>query len=81
MLLIQSAAHAPGEQLGYILMFVLMAATPYILLAVVGGGIFRAIRRQRQREVEDALREQQAWELSDRGPAAASRGEDAEWST
>lgn len=56
--------HTPGEQTGYVWMFILMAATPYFLLFVIGGGIFRARRRQREREVEAALEEQQRWELS-----------------
>ena len=54
--------HTPGEQAGYVWMFVLMAATPYLLLVVIGGGIFRARRRQREREVEMALKEQREWE-------------------
>ncbi|WP_419948623.1 hypothetical protein [Candidatus Palauibacter sp.] len=54
--------HTPGEQAGYVWMFVLMAAMPYILLVVIGGGIFRARRRQREREVELALKEQREWE-------------------
>ena len=55
--------HTPGEQAGYVWMFVLLAATPYALLAIVGGGIFRARRKQREREVELALAEQREWEL------------------
>lgn len=54
--------HTPDEQAGYLWMFVLMAAMPYLLLVVIGGGIFRARRRQREREVEMALREQREWE-------------------
>lgn len=54
--------HTPDEQAGYVWMFVLMAAMPYLLLVVIGGGIFRARRRQREREVEMALREQREWE-------------------
>ena len=34
--------HTPDEQAGYLWMFVLMAAMPYLLLVVIGGGIFRA---------------------------------------
>ena len=56
--------HTPDEQTGYVLMFVFMAAMPYILLVVIGGGIFRARRRQRQREVERALAEQREWEAA-----------------
>ena len=54
--------HTPGEQAGYVWMFILMAAMPYVLLVVIGGGIFRARRRQREREVEMALEEQREWE-------------------
>ncbi len=54
--------HTPDEQAGYVLMFVFMAAMPYLLLVVIGGGIFRARRRQRQQEVERALEEQREWE-------------------
>lgn len=53
---------ASGSQGGYVWMFVLMAATPYILLFVIGGGIMRARRRQREEEVERALEEQREWE-------------------
>ncbi|MXW67445.1 MAG: hypothetical protein F4Z72_10665 [Gemmatimonadales bacterium] len=56
--------HTPDEQAGYVLMFVFMAAMPYLLLVVIGGGIFRARRRQRQREVERALEEQREWEAA-----------------
>ncbi|MDE2664073.1 MAG: hypothetical protein OXI39_13845 [Gemmatimonadota bacterium] len=56
--------HTPDEQAGYVLMFVFMAAMPYLLLVVIGGGIFRARRRQRQREVERALEEQRKWEAA-----------------
>ncbi|MYA34069.1 MAG: hypothetical protein F4164_14260 [Gemmatimonadales bacterium] len=56
--------HTPDEQAGYVLMFVFMAAMPYLLLVVIGGGIFRARRRQRQREVEEALEEQRKWEAA-----------------
>ncbi|WP_419161967.1 hypothetical protein [Candidatus Palauibacter sp.] len=56
--------HTPDQQMGYVWMFVLMAATPYLLLVVIGGGIFRARRRQREREVEMALEEQREWEAA-----------------
>ena len=56
--------HTPDEQAGFLLMFVFMAAMPYLLLVVIGGGIFRARRRQRQREVEKALEEQREWEAA-----------------
>ncbi len=56
--------HTPDEQAGFLLMFVFMAAMPYLLLVVIGGGIFRARRRQRQREVERALEEQREWEAA-----------------
>ena len=54
--------HTPDQQAGYVWMFVFMAAMPYLLLLVIGGGIFRARRRQREREVEMALQEQREWE-------------------
>lgn len=56
--------HTPDEQTGFLLMFVFMASMPYILLVVVGGGIFRARRRQREQEVERALEEQRQWEAA-----------------
>jgi len=52
----------PDSQTGYVWLFVLLAATPYVLLVVIGGGIFRARRKQREQEVERALQEQQVWE-------------------
>ena len=67
---IPQMVHTPDEQTGFVLMFVLMAAMPYLLLVVVGGGIFRARRRQREREVEMALEEQRAWEAAQAGGAA-----------
>ncbi len=60
--------HTPNEQAGYLLMFVFMAAMPYLLLVVIGGGIFRARRRQREREVEEALEEQREWEAARADP-------------
>lgn len=65
--------HTPDEQAGYVWMFVLMAAMPYILLVVIGGGIFRARRRQREREVERALREQSEWESARAADADPAR--------
>ena len=59
--------HAPDSQRGYVWMFILMASTPYILLVVIGGGIFRARRRAREQEVERVLREQRAWEVQHPG--------------
>lgn len=56
--------HTPDEQAGYVLMYVFMAAMPYLLLVVIGGGIFRARRRQRRQEVERALEEQRKWEAA-----------------
>lgn len=54
----------PKQQTAYLWMFVLLSATPYLLLAVIGGGIFRARRRQRQQEVESLLQEQLDWEVA-----------------
>ncbi len=56
--------HTPDEQTGFMLGFILMAGMPYLLLFVVGGGIFRARKKQREQEVERALREQQSWEAA-----------------
>lgn len=59
------ALQAPGHQtLGYVLMFLLMASMPYILLALIGGGIYRAKKREREQEVERMLAEQRMWETS-----------------
>lgn len=46
----------------YAWMFLVLASMPYILLAVIGGGIYRANKRAREREVERLLEEQRAWE-------------------
>ncbi|MCG8468805.1 MAG: hypothetical protein MJB57_11460 [Gemmatimonadetes bacterium] len=59
--------HAADSQVGYVWMFILMAATPYILLVVIGGGIVRARRKQREREVEEAIQDQQTWETKHSG--------------
>lgn len=60
-----AALQAPGHQtLGYVWMFLLMASMPYILLAVIGGGIYRAKKREREEEVERMLAEQTRWEAS-----------------
>lgn len=56
--------HTADEQTGFLLGFIVMAGTPYLLLFVIGGGIFRARKKQRQQEVERALQEQQSWEAA-----------------
>lgn len=58
-----SALQAAGHQThGYVWMFVVLASTPYLLLAIVGGGIYRAKKREREREVERMIAEQHTWE-------------------
>ncbi|MDH3732174.1 MAG: hypothetical protein OEU54_01525 [Gemmatimonadota bacterium] len=47
---------------GYFWSMLFLAAMPYLLLLVIGGGLFRALRRQREREVAHALEEQVEWE-------------------
>lgn len=60
-----AALQAPGHQThGYVWMFLVMASMPYLLLAIIGGGIYRAKKREREREVERALAEQELWEAS-----------------
>lgn len=60
-----AALQAPGHQThGYVWMFLLMASMPYILLAIIGGGIYRAKKREREKEVERMLAEQTLWEAS-----------------
>lgn len=60
-----AALQAAGHQtVGYVWMFLLMASMPYVLLALIGGGIYRALKRQRERDVERALAEQDRWEAS-----------------
>ncbi len=58
---LQMSAHTTH---GYVWMFLLMASMPYILLAVIGGGIYRAKRREREREVERMLADQRLWEAN-----------------
>jgi hypothetical protein len=50
---------------GYTWMFLLLASTPYVLLVVIGGGLYRARKREIQREVERQLAEQNAWEAGE----------------
>lgn len=64
--------HGHEAQRGYAWLFVLMASMPYLLLLVIGGGIYRARKRAREREVEEALSEQVEWEASH--PPARSPG-------
>jgi hypothetical protein len=60
-----AALQASGHEThGYMWMFLLMASMPYVLLAVIGGGIYRAKKREREQEVERVLAEQRAWEAS-----------------
>jgi hypothetical protein len=39
-----------------------LASMPYLLLLVVGGGLYRAFRREREVEVQQALEDQGDWE-------------------
>jgi hypothetical protein len=55
---------SPQSQEGYMWMFIIMASTPYLLLVIIGGGIFRARRRQREDELARAVKEQQDWEAT-----------------
>ena len=61
-----------GMMDGFLWSAVFMASMPYILLAVIGGGLYLAFRRERERAVEDALAEQRDWE--DERSADALRG-------
>lgn len=47
---------------GYFWSMLFLASMPYLLLFVIGGGIFRALRKERQQEVARALEEQAEWE-------------------
>ena len=47
---------------GFFWSMLFLAAMPYLLLFVIGGGLFRALRRERQDEVARALEEQAEWE-------------------
>ena len=47
---------------GFLWSMVFLAAMPYLLLVVIGGGLYRAKRREREREVLEALHEQGEWE-------------------
>ena len=54
--------HTPDAQAGFVWLFIVMACTPYVLLFVIGGGIFRAKKKQREQELERALLDQESWE-------------------
>ncbi|MFV1986017.1 MAG: hypothetical protein ACC682_01945 [Gemmatimonadota bacterium] len=43
---------------GFFWSMLFLASMPYLLLLVVGGGLYRALRRQREGEVGQALEEQ-----------------------
>lgn len=51
---------AADVQAGFVLSGLLMMATPYFVLAVVGGGLFFAYRRSVRREVESLIGEVEA---------------------
>ena len=47
---------------GFFWSMLFLASMPYLLLLVVGGGLYRAFRRERELEVQQALEEQGDWE-------------------
>ncbi len=51
---------AANVQAGFMWSGLLMMATPYFVLAVVGGGLFLAYRRSVRREVESLIGEAEA---------------------
>jgi len=42
---------------GFLWSMAFLAAMPYLLVAIIGGGLYRAKRRERTGEVQDALDE------------------------
>jgi len=62
-------AMAPGLMDAYMWGTVFLASMPYVLLLVIGGGLYLAHRRQREEEVLRALREQGDWESENRAAA------------
>ncbi len=64
------ALQASSGSRGYVWMFLLMASMPYLLLVVIGGGLYRARRREVEREVRRELDRQREWELSGDAPGA-----------
>jgi hypothetical protein len=47
---------------GFFWSMLFLASMPYLLLLVVGGGLYRALRREREVEVQQALEDQGDWE-------------------
>lgn len=64
-------AMSPGLMDAYMWGTVFLAAMPYILLVVIGGGLYLARRREREEEVARAIEEQGEWETENH--AAAGR--------
>ena len=52
---------------GFFWSMIFLASMPYLLLLVIGGGLYRAWRRQREAEVLGALAEQDEWEAREEG--------------
>jgi len=63
------SAMAPGLMDAYMWGTVFLASMPYVLLLVIGGGLYLAYRRQREAEVHRALQEQGDWETENRAAA------------
>jgi cytochrome c-type biogenesis protein CcmH/NrfF len=63
------SAMAPGLMDAYMWGTVFLASMPYVLLLIIGGGLFLAYRRQREAEVVRALEEQGDWETDNRAAA------------
>ena len=47
---------------GFFWSMLFLASMPYLLLFVIGGGLWRARRREREEQVRQALEEQTTWE-------------------
>ena len=47
---------------GFFWSMLFLASMPYLLLLVIGGGLWRARRREREDQVRRALEEQTTWE-------------------
>jgi hypothetical protein len=53
-----------GVMDGFFWSMLFLASMPYLLLLVIGGGLYRAQRREREMEVQRALEEQGDWEAT-----------------
>ena len=47
---------------GFFWSMLFLASMPYLLLFVIGGGLWRARRREKEDQVRQALEEQTTWE-------------------